>query len=122
MLYEVITVGKLANLHTPLVHVLFHSKCASVKKFKKLNEVTWKMHLWIDKEITPAPWYIKLFWLGQYISGKLFSAEFNWAFYRLLKKFVYLSSVFFDLFHQISPKKTVPRVIVQPAILSTSGQ
>lgn len=115
-------VGQLANIRQPLVHVLYHSKCASVKRFKALTKVTWKMHLWMDRQISPAPWYVKLFWSGEYLSGRLFSANFNWAVYRLIKKLVYFISVLADRFHRFNSKPAVNPVMVQPTILNISGQ
>jgi glycosyltransferase involved in cell wall biosynthesis len=115
-------IGELANIDKPLVRVLYHPKAASVKHFKKLTSVTWKLHRWIDREISPAPWYVKLFWLGEYVSGMLFSPNFNWAIYRLLKKGIYFSAAFFNFLHHITLPPIVAKVIPQPIQLKTSGQ
>ena len=105
-------VGQLANIKEPLVHVFYHSKAASVKHFGKVTDTTYKLHLWMDKNIAPAPWYVKLFWLGQYLSGKILSPNFNWAFYRLIKRFIY----------RLNTIATVAKVTNQPIMANISGQ
>lgn len=114
--------GKLANLKTPLVRVLYHPKAASVIHFKRLARVTYKMHLWMNQNIAKAPWYIRLFWLGEYLSGLIFSPNFNWAFYRLLKKLIYFAAAVFNFLKKINIKLNVPKLTPQPAIAKTSGQ
>ena len=113
--------GLLANLKKPLVKVLYHTKATSVQHFKKLTQITYKMHLWMDKNIQPAPWYIKLFWLAEYSCGVLFSPNFNWAIYRALKRILHFIAHFFHLLKQIKAT-AVDRLNIQPAVASTSGQ
>jgi glycosyltransferase involved in cell wall biosynthesis len=113
--------GKLANIKEPLVRVLYHPKAASVHHFKKLAQITYKFHLWMDQNIQPAPFYIKLFWLGELIAGLYLSPNFNWAFYRLLKKIVYFAAAFFDRLHQIK-LPAVAKVKIQPSMAKVSGQ
>ncbi len=113
--------GQLANLKKPLVKVLYHTKCASVKHFKTLTKVTYKMHLWMNQEIEKAPWYVHIFWLCEYLAGILFSPNFNWATYRLIKKGVHFLAAFLDLIKK-TKAKLVDKLTIQPMVASTSGQ
>jgi len=113
--------GKLANLKKPLVKVLYHTKAASVQHFKTLTKITYKMHLWMDRHIQPAPWYVHLFWLAEYSSGMIFSSNFNWTIYRLIKKAVYVLADFFHFLKKIKAI-AVDKLNIQPAVASTSGQ
>ncbi len=113
--------GQLANIKKPLVKVLYHTKCASVQHFKKLTQITHKMHQWMHNNIQPAPWYIHLFWFGEHACGMLFSPNFNWAVYRIIKKLVHLLAIFFD-FVKKTKVKLADKLTIQPIMASVSGQ
>lgn len=113
--------GKLANIKKPLVKVLYHTKCASVKHFKKLTTITYKMHIWMDRNVQKAPWYIKLFWLGELVCGVIFSPNFNWGMYRIIKKIVHKVSSILAFFRDIR-NIAVEKLTIQPAIAKSSGQ
>lgn len=120
--YRMGQLGKLANIGKPLVEVRWHQEAASFKYFRKLALSTYKMHLWTDKHIKKAPFWIHLFWLGQLISGLLFPAEFNWGVYKLIKRFINQFKSFNGFLINFFAKKIkLAKVIIQPRKLSFSG-
>lgn len=82
--------GQLANIAQPLVEVRYHQNAASVKHWRQLNAVTYKLHRWMHREVQAAPIYIQLFWIGQLISGLVLSPNLNWQVYRIIKKVIHL--------------------------------
>jgi len=104
--YKMGLVGRLANIQKPLVNVRFHDQAASVKHFRILTYKTLKMHLWIHKYVQKAPIPIMLFWFGQFCAGYLFTANQNWAMYRVMKKMVYVASVFRFFIQRAFPNPT----------------
>lgn len=84
--YRMGMLGKLANIQRPLVEVRWHDKAASVKYFRKLAISTFWMHRWAHKNVGNAPLLIQIFWFVQLFCGLVFSPQFNWGVYRLLKK------------------------------------
>lgn len=116
------TVGKLANIDKPLVEVRYHKQAASVKYFRKLAFATYKMHLWMDKNIQKASFPIHLFWICQLIAGLIFPPDFNWAVYRILKKIVYGLSELVGFFNK--KKAVIPivnKVRIHPKKYNLSG-
>ena len=86
--YRLGKLGKLANIQKPLVKVRWHDKAASVLYFRKLTIKLYHVHRWAHRNIQTAPLFVQLFWIGMLIAGLLFSPQFNWGFYRKLKKII----------------------------------
>lgn len=122
--YRMGKVGRLANIPRVLAEVRFHKDAASVKYWRKLALSTYKMHRWTHDYLKSASLSVQLYWLVQLFSGLVFSAEFNWAVYRLLKKMLYEASELFAFWRRMSlnPMITVKKVVIQPKMASRSGQ
>ena len=120
--YRLGMIGRLANIQKILVDVRYHKGAASVKYFKKLNDATFRMHRWAHKNVQKASLGIQLFWILQYILGELFSANFNWKSYRIMKAGLNYLSTFKGFFTSKSVKAPNKRVMIQPKRLSFSGQ
>ncbi len=84
--------GKLANIDKPLVEVRYHAKAASVKHFKKLTVITYKLHRWMHNEVQKAPIAVQMFWVFQLVAGLTLSPNLNWDIYRILKKIIYAAT------------------------------
>jgi len=80
--------GELANIQKPLVEVRFHKDAASVKHFRKLTVSLFNVHRWAHETVGPAPLWVQAFWIAQLVAGMTLTAEFNWRFYRRLKKII----------------------------------
>lgn len=115
-------VGKLANIDKPLVKVRYHRQAASLLYFRKLAIATYKMHRWMHQYIEPAPFLIRLFWIGQLIASLIFTADFNWKVYRLVKKLINQEGIFSLLTIRTAKKKITKAVNPQPIKLNLSGQ
>lgn len=98
MWYKMGKFGELANIQKALVKVRWHKDAASIKYFRTLTIKYYQMHLWADDFVEKASIFTHLFWLGQLISGLMFSAQFNWGVYRLLKRFLNLGKLFQRIF------------------------
>lgn len=114
--------GKLANLRRPVSQVRWHNGAASVAHFRKLALRTYQMHMWTHKWISPAPWYIHLYWIIQLAAGYLLSPQINWGVYRIMKKLIYL----YECLREWAAKKLhatpmVKMVMAHPKKLSLSG-
>jgi hypothetical protein len=109
-------VGKLANIAKPLVEVRYHPKAASVRHFKKLTTITYKLHRWMHREVQPAPISVQLFWIIQLVIGLLLPANFNWQAYRILKKIIHFFNLRLAFIKKIKTKPVeVIKVQTQPA-------
>lgn len=86
--YRLGMLGELANIQKPLVEVRYHEKAASVKHFRKLTIRLYQAHRWAHNHIQSATLFVQAFWVGQLLSGLIFSPKFNWSFYRFLKKII----------------------------------
>ncbi len=86
--YRMGSLGKLANIPEPLVEVRWHDKAASVFFFRNLAWSTYRMHIWAQKHIAPAPFIIRVYWIVQLISGLILPPQMNWNIYRVLKKVI----------------------------------
>lgn len=113
--------GSLANIQKPVVNVRWHDKAASVFFFRKLAMRTYKMHLWTNKHIKAASWYVHLFWICQLISGLLFSPHFNWGVYRVMKRGINAYEDRRARLVQTMKTINVAAVKIQPKKLSLSG-
>lgn len=120
--YRMGMVGKLANIDKVLVEVRYHNKAASILYFKKLALSTYKMHLWVDKNIQKAPPYIRFYWMIQLVAGLILTPELNWGIYRLLKKIINHSISLMDFVSRtLARRKTAKTVIPHPKKLNFSG-
>lgn len=117
-------VGKLANIDKPLVEVRYHKNAASVRYFKKLTLVTYKMHLWMNVYVKKATLPVQIFWAFQLVAGLTLSPDMNWRIYRILKRMIYAFSVFVAFLRRrkIIPDPITKKVITHPIALSRSGQ
>lgn len=88
MWYRMGMLGKLANIPKVLVEVRWHSDAGSLKFFKRNTLVTYKLHLWANKNIQRANIAVHAFWLSQLICGLILPPRLNWAVYRLIKRVV----------------------------------
>jgi glycosyltransferase involved in cell wall biosynthesis len=113
--YRLGMIGKLANIQKVLVNVRYHEGAASVKYFRNLNDATFRMHRWAHKNVQKASLGIQLFWIIQYVLGALFSANFNWKAYRIMKGCL-------NFFTKKKAKKTIKKVAIQPRMFSFSGK
>lgn len=118
------TIGKLANINKVFVDVRYHDNAASIKYFRKLALITFKMHRWMHENIENASLPIRLFWEVEYLAGITLSPQVNWHIYRILKQILYCGDIALDFLRRIRPKMniTVAKVIPQPIMLSRSGQ
>ncbi|OGK62716.1 hypothetical protein A2334_00705 [Candidatus Roizmanbacteria bacterium RIFOXYB2_FULL_38_10] len=117
------TRGKLANIDKPLVEVRYHSKAASVRYFKKLTVVTYKLHRWMHNHVQKAALPVQLFWIGQLIAGLLLPPDMNWNIYRILKRVIYFAAGVAHFLRNLKVKNTiVAKVIPHPMALNRSGQ
>ncbi|HLL60859.1 MAG TPA: glycosyltransferase [Candidatus Nitrosocosmicus sp.] len=115
-------IGKLANIQEPLVEVRFHNNAASVKHFRELTLVTYKLHRWAHNTIQNAPLLIQGFWVIQLGCGLMFSPQFNWNVYRILKRIINPLQAFLGrLMNQTAKNKTLIKVRIQPKKLRLSG-
>lgn len=106
--------GQLANIEQPLVEVRYHKNAASVKHWRKLTTVTYKLHRWMHREVQAAPIHIQLFWVGQLISGLILSPNLNWKVYRIIKKVIHFFNSRVAVFsHKIRPAR-LDKVKTQP--------
>lgn len=116
-------VGKLANIAKPVVEVRYHKNAASIKHFRKLAIVTYKMHRWMHEFVEQASMAIQLFWLAELAAGVLLTPNINWSVYRFIKKLLYEANTFRETLRQkISKAKVVIKVTPQPIIAKRSGQ
>lgn len=121
--YRMGLAGKLANIQRPLVNVRWHKDAASVKFFRKLAWKTYQMHNWTHKNISPAPWYIQFYWICQLLAGYIFSPEFNWNVYRLMKKYIAYYEDRNGKRFQKNPTPAILRSVpIQPKKFSLSGE
>ncbi|MBI5613368.1 glycosyltransferase [Candidatus Gottesmanbacteria bacterium] len=86
--YRMGKLGKLANIQRPLVHVRWHKGAGSVKFFRRMAHVTYRMHRWAHTTVQNAPWYIQIFWIIQYIAGLVLSPQWNWSIYWKMKSII----------------------------------
>src|SRR3989338_6817820 len=117
-------VGKLANIDKALVEVRYHRNAASVRYFKKLTLVTYKMHQWMNVYVKRATLPVQIFWVFQLIAGLALSPDLNWKIYRILKRMIYSFSVFAAFLRRmkIIPEPITKKAIPHPIALSRSGQ
>lgn len=121
--YRMGQIGKLANLQEPVVHVRWHTQAASVKHFRSLNWSTYRMHRWAHSHVARASIFVQLFWVLQVVCGVIFSAQFNWAAYRIMKKIMYQMRLFnARVLRATTSRIAVMSVMNQPNKLNTSGQ
>lgn len=78
--------GPLANIQKPLVEVRYHAKAASVKHFRKLALITYKLHRWAHANVEEASLPVQAFWIAQLVAGMVLSPNVNWKTYRLMKR------------------------------------
>lgn len=86
MWYQLGQIGKLANLPMVLTRVRWHEDCSSIKFHRLQMQKTWEIHQWAAKHVQSPPLITRLFWHGQHLAGRVFTAQFNWTVYRWLKK------------------------------------
>ncbi|MBI5126956.1 glycosyltransferase family 2 protein [Candidatus Roizmanbacteria bacterium] len=121
--YRMGKIGKLANIQKSLVEVRYHQGAASVKYFRKLTMSTYRMHRWAHEYVQSAPLYIQAFWIFQFVCGMVFSADFNWKIYRILKKGLNYYSVFKGSLLKVLKDKIMTRIVRNhPKKYSFSGQ
>jgi len=120
--YRMGKVGKLANIQKVLVDVRYHKGAASVYHFRKLTDATYRLHRWAHVYIESASFGIQLFWIMQYVMGMVFSANFNWKAYRLMKQGLNYVLRMRDLLVRSHKKQIVPMVTIHPKKVSFSGQ
>jgi glycosyltransferase involved in cell wall biosynthesis len=119
--YRMGLAGKLSNIQKPLVEVRWHNNAASVKFFRRLAIKTYQMHRWTHEIISPAPWFIQVYWVLQLMAGFIFSPQFNWNVYRSIKKLIDRYENNRDrLTAYIAPNKVIS-VSPHPKKLSLSG-
>lgn len=120
--YRLGIIGKLANIQKILVDVRYHKGAGSVKYFSEMTDSTYRMHRWAHKNIQRASLAIQLFWIMQYIVGTVFSADFNWKAYRIMKKGLNYLSTLTSFLARNKAKTATKKVTIQPKRLSFSGQ
>lgn len=120
--YRMGMAGKLANLQEPLVEVRYHSQAASVKHFRKLAWSTYFMHEWAHNYVESAPFYIRIYWVCQLLSGLILSPYLNWTAYRIIKKIIYgATRLEFFTTNAFLKRKKASTVTAHPKKLSISG-
>lgn len=86
MWYQLGSLGKMANLSQIMTLVRWHNHCGSIKSHRRQMIKTWAVHQWAAELIQKPTVSERLFWVSQLLAGFLFSAQFNWWVYRLLRK------------------------------------
>lgn len=86
--YRMGLVGKLANIQKPLVNVRWHKDAGSVKYFRRMAVVTYRMHRWAHNRVQRAPWYVQAWWIMQYLAGLLLPPQLNWRIYWKIKQMI----------------------------------
>lgn len=121
--YRMGMAGKLANIQKSLVNVRWHRDAGSVKYFRRMAVVTYRMHRWAHDNVQHAPWYIQAWWVIQFLSGLVLPPQFNWSVYWKIKKLI---AAYNAARHSLS--RAVIRhtamaasVINQPSIVKSSG-
>lgn len=114
MWYQLGKVGKLANLNTILTKVRWHNKAGSIASHRIQMEKTFEVHLWASKNIQEPKLYHWIFWVTQFIAGKIFPPRFNWFIYRRIRQI----QNFLNNFKKIA---RVDKVVIHPKKLSFSG-
>jgi len=122
MWYRLGLAGKLANLARPVTRVRWHVDAGSVKHYHRLIRKTYKLHMWTNKHIKSAPWYIQLFWLCQLAAGLTLSPHTNWAVYRVIKRIIGSYEARKEALWEIrTHRKSATSVATAPKKLSLSG-
>lgn len=120
MWYQLGSLGKLANLPQVLTKVRWHNDSGSIKYHKLQMEKTWQVHLWALKNFNNIPFGVIVFWILQYIAGKIFPPRFNWWVFRQIKKLQ--NTDFYQYFRRtLGTISIVKKVITQPKTASLSG-
>jgi glycosyltransferase involved in cell wall biosynthesis len=88
MWYQLGSIGKLANLPECLTRVRWHAAAGSVKSHRLQMQKTWEVHIWAAKHISQPKLTEVALWMGQFVAGKFFSAQFNWFVYRNIRRFM----------------------------------
>jgi glycosyltransferase involved in cell wall biosynthesis len=86
MWYQLGSLGKLANIPEVLTRVRWHEAAGSIKSHKRQMQKTLEVHLWAAQNIRPATLAERLFWMMEWFAGYLFTPQFNWGVYRLIRK------------------------------------
>lgn len=81
-------VGKMANIPEPLVEVRWHKDAGSVKYASQMAFSLYRAHRYAHNNVQKAPLWLQVFWVGQFLSGWILPANFNWSVYRIIKRFV----------------------------------
>lgn len=120
--YRLGRLGKLANIARPLSKIRWHDEAASVKYFRIDTKRTFQLHLWAHEFVSPAPWYVWLFWLCQFIAGITLSPQSNWRAYRSMKRLIKHIKEFQERLEKyFQPNTTAATVTTQPKRLNLSG-
>ncbi|MFC1647051.1 glycosyltransferase family 2 protein [Patescibacteria group bacterium] len=119
--YKMGMAGRLANIPRPLVEVRWHTGAASVVHFRRLALVTYKIHRWAHKNVRKAPLHVQAYWIVCLIAGFTLHPQFNWSFYRQMKKVVALYEDSSKYLRKLKRKIRQAIVAIQPKKFSLSG-
>jgi glycosyltransferase involved in cell wall biosynthesis len=118
--YRMGMAGKLANIQKPLVNVRWHKGAGSVRFFRRMAFVTYRMHRWAHESVQRAPWHIQAWWIIQFLAGITLTPQMNWSIYWQIKKLI---ATYADVRHRLGRKQKAAAnaTITQPIAVSRSG-